>query len=174
MLVVRLVVLAAQLRRKRCRKRRRRPNYRPPRQSISNFAPAKSSSDQHQLDDVDLSRKVRGNLEADFLLTDGGLGPDLHGNSSKAARCHFLTCVWAPRRGSPPTAARDRSITRSALALITTRPFLLQVKCSHEFVWLSGLKSPSETAIVGSRGGCRMAFMPSMARDRDDFRHDRA
>jgi hypothetical protein len=30
------------------------------------------------LDDVDLGRQVRGNLEADFLLANGGLGPDFH------------------------------------------------------------------------------------------------
>jgi hypothetical protein len=31
-----------------------------------------------RLDEVDLSRQVRGNLEADFLLTHSGLGPGLH------------------------------------------------------------------------------------------------
>jgi hypothetical protein len=32
----------------------------------------------HQLDDVDLCREVAGDLEADFLLAHGGLGPNLH------------------------------------------------------------------------------------------------
>ncbi len=33
------------------------------------------------LDDVDLSRQIRGNLEADFLLANRGLHPGLHGSS---------------------------------------------------------------------------------------------
>jgi len=31
-----------------------------------------------KLDDVDLGRQVRGNLEANFLLTNCGLCPNLH------------------------------------------------------------------------------------------------
>ena len=50
------------------------------------------------LDDVDLSRQVRGNLEADFLLTNGGLGPGLHDDilqltalmSPVSCPCHFV------------------------------------------------------------------------------------
>jgi hypothetical protein len=33
------------------------------------------------LDQVDLSRQIRGNLEADFLLANRGLHPGLHGAS---------------------------------------------------------------------------------------------
>jgi hypothetical protein len=35
--------------------------------------------DQPILDEVDLSRKIRGNFEANFLLTNGRLRPGLHG-----------------------------------------------------------------------------------------------
>jgi hypothetical protein len=40
---------------------------------------AQTRCERIDLDDVDLGRQVRGNLEADFLLTHCGLGPGLHG-----------------------------------------------------------------------------------------------
>jgi hypothetical protein len=50
------------------------------------------------LDDVDLSRQIRGNLEADFLLANRGLHPGLHGNSSFGSHDQ--------RAASPTDAAR--------------------------------------------------------------------
>jgi hypothetical protein len=40
-----------------------------------------STESRSTLDDVDLSRQIRGNLEADFLLANRGLHPGLHGVS---------------------------------------------------------------------------------------------
>ena len=37
-----------------------------------------NSLERETLNDVDLGRQVRGHLEADFLLTNSGLGPGLH------------------------------------------------------------------------------------------------
>jgi hypothetical protein len=39
---------------------------------------SKSRSVERRLDNVDFGRQVRRNFEADFLLTNGGLGPGLH------------------------------------------------------------------------------------------------
>ncbi len=55
--------------------------------------------DQQSLDDVDLGRHVRGNLEANFLLTNCGLVPNLH-NFLLSARCRPKLDV--PAEG-PPT-----------------------------------------------------------------------
>ena len=55
-----------------------------------------------ELDQVDLGRQVRGDLEADFLLTNGGLGPGLHGSVSSitratSARFHYPVLRREPR-----------------------------------------------------------------------------
>ena len=49
------------------------------------------------LDDVDLGRQIARNFEADFLLTNLRLVPDLHWLSSVMARC--LSSWSAPRQG---------------------------------------------------------------------------
>ncbi len=45
------------------------------------------------LDNVDLSRQVRRNFEADFLLTNGGLGPGLHDVSSRSVTCEPVSLI---------------------------------------------------------------------------------
>jgi hypothetical protein len=47
------------------------------RRAVNRLASARANL-HHQLDDVDLCREVARNLEADFLLAHGGLGPNLH------------------------------------------------------------------------------------------------
>jgi len=59
---------------------------------------AQTRCERIDLDDVDLSRQVAGDFEADFLLTNCGLGPGLHDGSS--LKCDKLLY----RKSAPPRA----------------------------------------------------------------------
>jgi len=66
------------------------------------LAAASTSIEVRRLDDVDFSRKVRGHFEADFLLADGGLGPDLHRVSPVGWRHQLDDALPTRRRCSHP------------------------------------------------------------------------